>query len=173
LDLGSPKVTGEYFRRELGYDTDLTYIDAETGYTPTPGHPARSSGEQFYYNQPGLTAADWGLTMKEGEVTYVARDNPPWIVNALKREKGMRVYVSTGRYDGMNMCEGDVLATATLPADLSGRIENHCYEAGHITYRDDAARVKMLGDLSSFIRDAVAFHAAAESKEAAKAKPAT
>jgi hypothetical protein len=151
LQFGSPRVTGDYFRRELGYDTDLTYTQIENGYTPTPGHPARSSGEQFYYNQPGLTAADWALTLKQGEVTYVARDNPTWIVNAMKREKPMQVFVSTGRYDGMNMCEGDVLATATLPPELAQRIENHCYEAGHITYEDDAARPKILGDLARFI----------------------
>lgn len=155
LQSGSPRATGDYLRDELGYVTDLTYNALEKGYTPTPGHPPRSSGEQFYYNQPGLTEADWALTLKEGEVTYVARDNPPWIVNALKRDKTMRVFVSTGRYDAMNMCEGDVLATATLPVDLSARMENHCYEAGHITYQDDLARPKMLGDLTSFIRRAL------------------
>lgn len=156
LQFGSPRITGDYFRRELGYDTDITYNQVEKGYTPTPGHPPRSSGEQFYYNQPGLSESDWGLTLKEGEVTYVARDNPPWIVNAMKREKPMQVFVSTGRFDGMNMCEGDVLATQTLPQDLAHRIENHCYEAGHITYLDDAARPKILGDLSSFIGRTVA-----------------
>jgi Serine carboxypeptidase len=166
LQFGSARITGDYFRRELGYDTDITYNQIEKGYTPTPGHPARSSGEQFYYNQPGLTAADWGIAMKEGEVTRVARDNPPWIVDAMKREKPMQVYVSTGRYDGMNMCEGDVLATATLPTDLAQRIENHCYEAGHITYQDDAARPKMLGDLSSFIGRTVAAQADSKTSQA-------
>lgn len=164
LKFGPPRITGDYFREELGYDSDLTYTMLEKGYTPTPGHPPRSSGEQFYYNQPGLTAGDWALTVKEGEVTYVARDNPPWIINAMKRVKGMTVFVSTGRYDGMNMCEGDVRATQTLPEELAQRIENHCYEAGHITYLDDAARPKMLGDLSSYIRKTVASQATAGAK---------
>ena len=157
FSLGPPRITGDYFRRELGYDTDLIYEGLEKdGYTPTPGHPPRSSGEQFYYNQPGLSQADWGQTLKSGEVTLVARDNPPWIVSALKREKDMRVFVSTGRFDGWNMCEGDVLATATLAPELSQRMENHCYEAGHITYLDDQARPKFLYDLSSFITKTVA-----------------
>ena len=163
LDLGSPRVTGDYFRRELGYNTDLTYESREKGYAPTPGHPPRSSGDQFYYNQPGLSQADWGRTLKDGEVTYVARDNPPWIVTAMQRDKDMLVFVSTGRYDGFNMCEGDVLAAATLSPELAHRMENHCYEAGHITYRDDAARPKFLGDLSSFVRKAVAAQPAAKS----------
>jgi hypothetical protein len=54
------------------------------------------------------------------------------------------------------MCEGDVVATATLPSDLSSRIENHCYEAGHITYLDDLARPKFLADLSSFVERTLA-----------------
>jgi carboxypeptidase C (cathepsin A) len=164
LEPGSPRTTGDYFRAELGYDTDLTYNTLEKGYTPTPGHPARTTGEQWYYNQPGLTDADWARTMKEGEVTLVARDNPPWIVNALTREKDLRVFVSTGRYDAMNMCEGDVLATETLAKELSQRIENHCYEAGHITYLDDAARVKILGDISTFIGKTVAAQAETAAK---------
>jgi hypothetical protein len=167
LDLGPARVTGDYFRRELGYDTDLIYEGREKdGYAPTPGHPPRSSGEQFYYNQPGLSQADWGRTLKDGEVTYVARDNPPWIVTAMKRDQDMLVFVSTGRYDGWNMCEGDVLAAATLPPELSRRLENHCYEAGHITYRDDAARPKFLADVSSFIRKAAAAQSVAPSKAA-------
>jgi hypothetical protein len=85
----------------------------EHGYTPTPGHPAHS----------------------------------------------------TGRYDLVNMCEGDVLATETLPADQAHRIENHCYEAGHITYQDDVARPKFLADISSFIRKAVTQQADSGSKD--------
>jgi hypothetical protein len=165
LSFGPPRITADYFRRELGYDTDLIYEGLEKdGYAPTPGHPPRSSGEQFYYNQPGLTQADWGRTMKDGEVTYVARDNPPWIVTAMKRDQDMLVFVSTGRFDGFNMCEGDVLAAATLPPELARRLENHCYEAGHITYRDDAVRPKFLADLSSFIRKAAAVQPAPKSK---------
>jgi hypothetical protein len=159
IEFGSPRVTGDYFRKELGYGTDLTYNALEHGYTPTPGHPARSTGEQFDYNQYGLTAQDMALTRKDGEVTYIARDNPPWIVNAIKREKTLQVFVSTGRYDLVNMCEGDVLATQTLPADLAQRIENHCYEAGHITYQDDVARPKFLADVASFIRKTAALPA--------------
>jgi hypothetical protein len=60
------------------------------------------------------------------------------------------------------MCEGDVAVTATLTTDLSSRIENHCYEGGHITYRDDAARPLFLGDLSRFITRTVAAQPSSE-----------
>lgn len=155
LDLGSATVLDHYLRDELSYNTDLAYTGNEHGYTPTPGHPAQSAGEQFYYNAEGITKEDRARD-QEGEVTYVARDNPPWIINALQRDKNMQVLVTTGRYDPLNMCEGDVAVTATLGTDLSSRIENHCYEAGHISYRDDIARPKFLGDLSHFIARTVA-----------------
>jgi hypothetical protein len=160
LEFGSPRITGDYMRNELGYDTDLTYNFLEHGYTPTPGHPARSTGEQFDYNAYSVTAKAHAQIQKDGEVADIARVNPPWIVDAIKREKTLQVFVSTGRYDLENMCEGDVIATATLPADLSKRIENHCYEAGHITYQDDLARPKFLGDISGFIRKTVALQSA-------------
>ena len=156
LDRGPPSILDRYMRDELGYNTDLTYNGTEQGYAPTPGHPSRSSGEQFYYNQPGLAKDDMEKTMKEGEVTYIARDNPPWIINAMRREKSLKVFVSTGRYDALNMCEGDVAATATLPPEFSSRIENHCYEGGHITYLDDLARPKFLSDLASFVQRTLA-----------------
>jgi carboxypeptidase C (cathepsin A) len=155
LDRGSATVLDHYLRDELSYNTDLTYSGNEDGYIPTPGHPARSAGAQFDYNADGITKEDRAHD-KEGEVTYVARANPPWIINALRREKDMQVLVTTGRYDPLNMCEGDVAVTATLSADLSSRIENHCYEGGHITYRDDVARPRFLADLSHFIVRTVA-----------------
>jgi hypothetical protein len=165
LQFGSPVVTDHYLRDELGYNTDLTYNTLERGYSPTPGHPPRSTGQQFDYNQPGLSREDMARTRKEGEVTYIARDNPPWMITAMGRDKAMRVFVSSGRYDPLNMCEGDVAVTATLTPDLSSRIENHCYEAGHISYLDDTARPRFLGDVSSFIRQTLASQADTPAKK--------
>jgi hypothetical protein len=156
LGLGSPVLVDRYLRDELGYATDLTYTGLEDGYMPTPGHARRSSGEQFYYNQDGLTKEDWARTKKDGEVTYIAHDDPPWIINAMRRAKTMPVFVATARYDPLNMCEGDVAATATAAADFSSRIFNHCYESGHVVSRDAAARLLLARDLSEFIRKALA-----------------
>jgi hypothetical protein len=161
VDLGSAGVLDSYIRDELGYSTDLTYTGLEEGYMPTPGHPRRSSGEQFYYNQEGMTAADWSRTRKEGEVTYIAHDNPPWIVNAMQRDKAMQVFVASGRYDPLNMCEGDVAATATLASDLAIRIVNHCYESGHVVYRDERGRLLLSHDLSDFVQRTLAAQPAA------------
>jgi carboxypeptidase C (cathepsin A) len=152
---GPANVTDAYLRSELGYATDLTYNGVETGYTPALGPKYRSAGSQFIYDI-GLSKADEKLSRETDDVTYVARDNPPWMQTAMTRNKKLEVYVATGRYDPLNMCEGDIKAVAQLPPNLSNRIETQCYEAGHIIYQDLAVRSKFLSDLSRFIRDTVA-----------------
>jgi serine carboxypeptidase len=167
-DAGDPEfadLIDHYLRSELAYTTDLTYTGLEKGYMPTPGPPRRSSGQQFYYNQAGLTKEDWARSVREGEVTYLARDNPPWISNAMLRDKAMRVFVATGRYDLLNMCEGAAAATATLAQDLSSRISNHCYEAGHIVYRDAAERPHFLRDLSNFVQQTLELYPTPPAKQ--------
>ena len=130
LDRGSAVVLDHYLRDELAYNTDLTYSGNEDGYVPTPGHPARSAGEQFDYNADGITKESSATRKARGHLCR-ARESP-WIINALRR-KNMQVLVTNGPLrPQLNMCEGDVAVTATLTPDLSSRIENHCYEGGHI-----------------------------------------
>jgi len=74
----------------------------------------------------------------------------------MTRYQKLKVYVATGRYDPLNMCEGNVKVIGQLPADLSSRIENRCYESGHVIYEDAMARPQFLNDLSRFIRETVA-----------------
>jgi hypothetical protein len=152
-DLGDPVLVDRYIRGELGYATDLTYAGLEKGYAPFPAPKLLTIGDQWQYNQPGMTPEVMSESRQTGEVAPLARLNPPWIVNALKRDPDLQVYVATGRYDPLNMCEGDVIATATLPADLARRITNKCYESGHIIFRDDVARRPFLRDVSAFIEN--------------------
>jgi hypothetical protein len=154
---GPASVIDAYMRSELGYATDLTYTNLEAGYTASPGPKFRSAGAQFSYDT-GMPKADQKLSQETGEVTYVARDNPPWMQNAMTRDKKLEVFVATGRYDPLNMCEGDAKAAAQLPADLSSRIQVRCYEGGHIMYMDAKARPIFLSDLAGFIHKTIASH---------------
>jgi hypothetical protein len=52
------------------------------------------------------------------------------------------------------MCEGDAIMAAKLAPDLSRRVTVHCYNGGHLMYRDDAARLQLSGDLSAFFAEA-------------------
>jgi hypothetical protein len=153
--MGPPNLLDAYLRGELGYATNLTYSGLDKGYMPTPGPKFRSAGSQFSYDV-GMPKADEALSNKTGDVTYVARDNPPWMQNAMSRDKTLKVFVATGRFDPLNMCEGDVKVTSQLPADLSSRIQNKCYEGGHIMYYDPQVRPVFLADLAHFIQDTVA-----------------
>lgn len=152
---GPTSVIDAYLRSELGYASDLTYSGLESGYTSSPGPKFRSAGAQFSYDT-GLSKADEELGRETGEVTYIARNNPPWMQAAMMRDRKLKVYVATGRYDPLNMCEGDVKAVAQLAADLTSRIQNQCYESGHIIYEDAQVRTKFLNDLSHFIADTAA-----------------
>lgn len=152
---GSPQALDHYLRDELGYATDLSYSWVENGYRPEPGPKLATAGGQFDYDLP-IPSDDWAETLKYGEVTWIARDNPPWMPNALRRDKKLQVFVATGRFDPLNMCEGDVRVTAQLPSAERARVENHCYQSGHVIYEDPAARHQLLGDLARFIDRTVA-----------------
>ncbi|TPG16736.1 hypothetical protein EAH87_13900 [Sphingomonas koreensis] len=150
-DLGSASLVDSYIRGELGYRTSLVYEGLEPGYTPTPGPRKRTMRDQWDYNQPGVTSADLSDMMQSGEVTPLARHNPTWILNALHQQPDMQLFVAAGRYDPLNMCEGDAAEVASLSSDLQSRIETHCYDSGHIIYRDDKARAVFLHDVAQFI----------------------
>jgi hypothetical protein len=109
---------------------------------------------QWLYNQDGVTPEIVAGVAADGEVTLLARSNPSWIIDAMRRESDLRVFVATGRFDPLNMCEGDVAAAASLESPLSTRIINRCYEGGHVMYRDEPVRVQMSHDLAEFIHSA-------------------
>jgi carboxypeptidase C (cathepsin A) len=155
-DLGDGKLVDRYIRGELGYTTDLVYAGLENGYMPVPGPKKMTIRDQWVYNQPGITPAVIAESRESGEVSPLARANPPWIVDALKQEKDMRLFVATGRYDPLNMCEGDAIVVSQLPSDLANRVSTHCYESGHIIFRDPKARVLFLHDVSAFIQQTMA-----------------
>jgi surfactin synthase thioesterase subunit len=155
-DLGSGPMVDRYVRDELGFHTSLTYNGLEAGYTPIPGPRKQTIREQWYYNQPGITGAVLKDELQSGEVTPLARNNPTWILNALHQSPTMKLFVATARFDPLNMCEGDAAQVASLSDDLRARIETHCYEGGHIIYRDPAARPIFLHDVAAFIDQTVA-----------------
>src|SRR3569623_549201 len=155
-DIGAAESVNQYIRGELGYATDLLYAGLEDGYAPFPGPKPSSIRDQWVYNQPGVTPAVIAEFRRTGEVTPIAQANPPWIVNALKQDAALRVYVAPARYDPLNMCEGDVLAAAQLTTELRARMAVKCYESGHIIYREPVARILLLNDLSAFIRQTIA-----------------
>jgi carboxypeptidase C (cathepsin A) len=161
-NLGSGKAVDAYIRGELGYLTDMNYAGLEAGYSSTPGPKTPSIREMWIYNQPGVTPTIVSEMWATGEVWPLASANPPWVGNALVQDKRTRFFIATGRFDPLNMCEGNAKIVESLASELASRIATKCYAAGHIIYREDAVRPVFLRDVSDFIRDQSAHYAAEE-----------
>ena len=151
----APGYTGaitDYLRGELGYRTDLNYVDIEQGYMPTPGPAARSTGSRWDYNHTTITP-EMMAHMQAGGGPPASQ---PWLQNAMRADPGIKVFVAAGRYDSLNMCEGNERMTGKLEPALSSRFSDHCYEGGHMMYKVQTTRLQLSKDLADFIRSASA-----------------
>ncbi|HZZ68578.1 MAG TPA: peptidase S10 [Phenylobacterium sp.] len=139
-----------YLRGELGYRTDLNYVDLEAGYMPTPGPAARSTGSRWDYNHTTITP-EMMAHMNAGGGPPASQ---PWLQNAMRQDPALKVFVAAGRYDSLNMCEGNEKMTGKLEPALSARFADHCYEGGHMMYRVQSTRLQLSKDLADFIKGA-------------------
>jgi hypothetical protein len=136
----------DYLRLDLGYKTDLTYSGLENGYMPVGGPPRRSTSSQWVYDHTTITP-ELMARMRNGSGPPASQ---PWLQNAMRMEPNLRVFVVAGRYDTLNMCEGNLAMTAKLEPDISKRFTHHCYEGGHMMYHDEPTRLKLSEDLAKF-----------------------
>ena len=141
----------DYLRDELGYRTDLAYTGLEDGYMPNPGPERRSTGERWVYDHTDVTP-ELVARMQAGGGPP---NSLPWLQNAMRIDHDLRVFVGAGRYDSLNMCEGNLRMAAKLEDDLSRRFTNHCYEGGHMMYRDQRTRLQLSDDVGRFIAEAI------------------
>lgn len=144
------RIVTAYLRDELGYRTDLAYTGLEDGYMPLPGPARRSTGSRWSYNHTEITP-EAVARMKAGGGPPLSQ---PWLQNAMRADPRLQVYVAAGRYDSLNMCEGNRRMTAKLEPELARRFTHACYEGGHMMYRDQQTRLRMSNDLARFIAGA-------------------
>jgi carboxypeptidase C (cathepsin A) len=71
----------------------------------------------------------------------------------MRIEPRLRVFVAAGRFDSLNMCEGNREIINGLPAALSKRFTSRCYEGGHMIYRDPASRIQLSADIARFVAE--------------------
>jgi hypothetical protein len=140
----------DYFRGELGYRTDLAYSDMEEGYMPTPGPARRSTGSRWDYNHTAITP-EMMAHMNAGGGPPASQ---PWLQNAMRADPDIKVFVAAGRYDSLNMCEGNLKMTGKLEPALSARFADHCYEGGHMMYKVQTTRLQLAKDLEAFVKGA-------------------
>jgi carboxypeptidase C (cathepsin A) len=142
----------DYLRGELGYRTDLNYVDIEEGYMPTPGPARRSTGSRWDYNHTAITP-EMMAHMNAGGGPPASQ---PWLQNAMRADPDLKVFVAAGRYDSLNMCEGNLKMTGKLEPALSARFADHCYEGGHMMYKVQPTRLQLSKDLEAFVKGASA-----------------
>lgn len=142
-------ILARYLREELGYATDLPYLDLERGYLPVPGPAPESPGQRWDYNHVELTP-EVIARMQAGGGPPLSQ---PWLQRAMRADPGLRVFVAAGRYDSLNMCEGNLAMSARLEPALAARFTHRCYEGGHMMYRDAETREQLADDVARFILD--------------------
>jgi carboxypeptidase C (cathepsin A) len=147
---GKNEAIAQYFRDELGYRTDIAYTGLEDGYMPVPGPNRRSTGSRWTYNHVELTKEAMDRMHSGGGPPL----SQPWLQNAMRKDRDIKVYVAAGRYDSLNMCEGNVHMIEKLEPDLVKRFTSKCYEGGHMMYKVQSTRLQIAQDLARFIADA-------------------
>jgi carboxypeptidase C (cathepsin A) len=141
-----------YLRAGLRFRTDLAYLDAEGGFTPSGQRPL-AVGARWNYNHlpagspPPSTTARLGLDGPPG-------GSLPWLRRAMAINPALKVFVAAGRYDSLNSCAvNDHLVPALEPA-IRANVSAKCYEGGHMMYDEPALRTAMTADVTRFIQDA-------------------
>ena len=140
-----------YLRRDLGYASDLAYTGLEDGYMPAPGPERRSTGSRWSYNHVEITPEMIARAQAGGGPP----GSQPWLQRAMRRDHGLDVFVAAGRYDSLNMCEGNEDMVATLEPALTTRFTLRCYDGGHMMYRDSDERRRLARDVRQFLRSAL------------------
>ena len=146
-DAERAQVITSYIRNELGYRTDLAYTPLEDGYMPMPGPARRSTGSRWSYDHTEITPE----VLERAKAGGGPPASQPWLQNAMRIDHDLRTFVAAGRYDSLNMCEGNLRMVARLENELARRFTNRCYEGGHMMYRDSATRLQLSRDLAEFV----------------------
>ena len=177
LDRADLRVTPDRFYKELLRDRGLTVGRLDSRYT---GQDYDSAGESpdndpsFYGIDAGYTSAinSWTrgtlgfVTDREYQsISGIGRDwdwriggrdsnaylnVTPYLGQALRENRGMRIFVGQGYYDFATpfFAAEYALSRTGIPQD---RVEYHYYDAGHMMYVRDEDRAKLSRDIRNFI----------------------
>lgn len=136
-----------YLRSDLKFKTDLAYLDAEGGYTPSGQRPL-SVGARWNYNQAPADAVAPRLQNLDGP----PGGSQPWLRRAMQLNPALRVFVPAGLYDSLNSCAVNNALVPALEPKLGANITAKCYEGGHMMYEEPRVRSEMIRDVAAFLR---------------------
>jgi carboxypeptidase C (cathepsin A) len=143
-----------YLRSELGFRTDLAYVDAEQGFTPG-GQKPLSVGARWNYNQ-APPAADGAPPPRPLGLDGPPGGSQPWLRRVMAINPRLKVFVAAGLYDSLNSCAVNDHLVPALEADVRSNFTALCYEGGHAMYDEPRIRGEMTRDVLRFIQETVA-----------------
>lgn len=136
-------------------DNDPSFYAIDGAYTAAINSYARDtlkfSPERGYVTIGGVGPWDWQLDGSgRDEQTYL--NVAPYIGQALRENKALRVFVGQGWYDFATPFFAAEYALSRTGMPKDGRISFHYYDAGHMMYVREADLVKLSRDVRAFIR---------------------
>lgn len=143
-DEESRKLTLDYFRKDLGYRTDLKYVGLEA---QTPDDDPKPVNARWAYNSGEITPE----VMARAQAGEGPPGGQPWTARAMALDPKLRVLVAAGLYDSLNSCAGNRELQARLDPAIAGRFRFGCYLGGHMMYRDAEARAQLSRDVRAFV----------------------
>lgn len=156
-DFAAGPAVVRYLRRDLGYRTDLPYLDiekAEEGYAPYGRYPTDINARWNY-----ATAEVSGEEIQKALAEAARRgDGPPQIgpplpatAEAVALNPKMNVLVASGLYDSMSTCAAYEETGLRLPPALRRAVVFKAYAGGHMMYLDPPVRHQFTRDVEALI----------------------
>ena len=179
LDSADLRVSPDHFYKQLLRDRGLTIGRLDARYTGKDYDSAGENVDNdpsFYGIDAGYTAAvnswergtlgfvtdreyqsisnligDWEWKIDGGRDTNAYLNLTPYLGQALRENKDLRIFVGQGYYDFATpfFAAEYALSRTGIPQD---RVEFHYYHAGHMMYVRDEDRAKLTADIRAFIR---------------------
>jgi hypothetical protein len=142
-----------YLRHDLGYQTDLPYLDIEpmeSGFAPGGRYPATVNYRWNYATAevtPEEMEAAIQAAIKHGGGPPQLGPPLPSAADAVLLDPRLKVLVAAGLYDSLNSCAANDEIARQLDGELHRSYRFACYDGGHMMYRDDLARVQLARDV--------------------------
>lgn len=152
----------KHIRHDLGYASDLPYIDIEPiedGFAPFGVAPAPVNSRWTHSTVHGATPeqikgaqADFAKLGAIGMGKY--GPNLPGAAQAMALKPNLKILVAHGAYDPLGGCSMDAELGRQLPQPQRSQVTMRCYLSGHAIYRDASARAQFANDMRALARSA-------------------
>ncbi|AXC09950.1 carboxypeptidase-related protein [Acidisarcina polymorpha] len=156
------QVEERYLRHDLGYITDLAYIDVDhvlNGFSPDDGGIQGPNAMWDYKKGFFSTYVSGDQLEREDDENLANGESPrgqetPDTAEAMALDSHLRLLIADGLYDSRSTCAISSEIVARQGPSLQSRIITRCYKGGHMFYLDPEVRRQFSEDLQQFTSDA-------------------